>query len=64
MLVACRLAGLSALGAHYAAVKGRAQRGRRGAPANGHCAGLGRAVDPQDGAQTGHRRLQTGLARP
>ena len=29
MLVACRLAGLSALGAHYAGVKWRAMRGRR-----------------------------------
>jgi hypothetical protein len=29
MLVACRLAGLSALEAHYAGVNGRAQRGRR-----------------------------------
>ena len=27
MLVACRLAGLSALGAHYAGVKGHAMRG-------------------------------------
>jgi hypothetical protein len=29
MLVACRLAGLSALGAHYAGVKWRTMRGRR-----------------------------------
>jgi hypothetical protein len=33
MLVACRLAGLSALETHYAGVKGRAQlRGRREMP--------------------------------
>ena len=35
MLVACRLAGPSALGAHYAGVKWRAIRGRRSAP-SGH----------------------------
>ena len=32
MLVACRLAGLSALGAHYAGVKWRAMRGGHDVP--------------------------------
>ncbi len=44
MLVACRLAGLSALETYYAGVRARGQFGRRGPFANSNCAGLGRAL--------------------
>jgi hypothetical protein len=50
MLVACRLAGLSALGAHYAGVKWRAQCGAAHAP-QGHGGAPAFCWEPPDEAE-------------
>ena len=77
MLVACRLAGLSALGAHYAGVKCRAIRGRRSRfswrrqdpPASAVCSarwdGMDRSVPDRNraGARDGNVMTDAEIAR-